>query len=117
MAHAAIEGRIVENRGEFACGRLVPLRVDSFDSQEKLARFVVPSRSRPSRAYVVEVSFRTLEVECGCEAGDGWSFREARNMPYRRETAGHYLEHLARAKGYPLAPVILVYVFAFGGIW
>lgn len=87
------------------CGRLVPPPSD-FDSQTQIAEFSVPSNSRGNRVYVVEVDFQSCEVGCKCEALNEYDFREARRMPYNRDKAGVYLEHLALTRGYKMNPLI-----------
>jgi hypothetical protein len=117
MAHANIHGESFPNKGEFRIGRNHVARLDSTDAKDGLARFFVLSFTDPETVYSVEVSYRTIEVECGCKAGrtsrinqetrkleEG--FRETRRSPYSREKGGVYLEHLSRSKGYPLAPLI-----------
>jgi hypothetical protein len=75
-----------------------------YDSQEQIMEFLVPSHSRGKRVYGLELDMQTAEIGCGCEALS--EFREASNMPYRRDAAGTMLEQLAAAKGKRLLPLI-----------
>lgn len=98
MAVSRITGHIVNEQ----LGRLV---ADAdMDVAEKVLTFRIPSLSRKGRSYIVEVDLLSCEVACKCEAFS--TYREAALMPYRKNAAGTPLEHLARAKGYGLLPLI-----------
>jgi hypothetical protein len=97
----SIAAEVLPNRGEFACGRLT-MKAD-YDSAERKMSFLVPSLSRGERVYLVEVSTRTAECVCACEA---FQFRGARNSPYHIDKVGVYAEHLARTKGENPKPLI-----------
>lgn len=91
------------------CGTLVVL--DGIDGGEKVLHFIVPSKTRRNRVYGCEVSLRTGEAACGCEAmsrttEDHDGFREAFRMPYRFDAAAAPVEVLAKAKGIPMAPML-----------
>lgn len=96
-----ITGHIL-TQASHPCGRLV--MIASYDSAEQIMEFLVPSLSRADRVYGVEVCAITGQVACACEAFR--DFREAHLMPYRRDAAGTAVEHLARAKGKTLLPLI-----------
>jgi hypothetical protein len=98
-----IEGRVVENAGEFAVGRLSHLRGD-YDSAERVASWLCPSYSRDPRAYICELDFLSTECSCGCEC---FQFRNAGVSPMNRSKWGTDLEHLAFISGHPMLPSIL----------
>ena len=88
---------------EMPCGRLVPLQA-TIDGSEHIAEFLVPSLSRGGRVYGVELDLKTGELACGCEAFR--DYRECSRMPYRRDSAGTFIEHLAVTKGKHLLPLV-----------
>lgn len=99
-----VKGERLPNSGEWQCGRLVALRPESMDSAEQIARFLVPSKSRPNYVYLVEVDMASSEISCGCEAHE---YRQSRKSPYHRDAAGHYVENLARSIGLNVLPLFL----------
>ena len=101
MRRPRVKGHVLTQE-DFPCGRLVAIHAD-YDSAERIMEFRVPSISR-DRVYGLELDVVSLELACGCEAFQ--DFREASRMPYRRDSVGTFLEHLARAKGFPMLPLV-----------
>ena len=97
-----ISGHILTQE-DFPCGRLVALDAD-YDEAEKIMEFRVPSHTRKSRVYGIEVDMYTAEIACPCEGFR--DFREASRMPYNRNAVGRYVEHLARTKKKSLLPLV-----------